>query len=58
MTKEFNELLTLGEIIDIYKGGKVPKAMCLLWNQDAIATLLITENNNVLLTQDERGIEV
>lgn len=59
MIKEkFNKLYNLNEIINVYKHNATPTSLCLLWNKEVGDTLLNTENNYTVETEDEKGVSV
>ena len=45
MIKDFNILLSFKDITNCYKNNSFPNAHCLLWNKEANAELLITQDN-------------
>lgn len=56
MIKDFNVLLSLNEIANCYKNNAFPNAHCLLWNQETSAELLVTQSNDVIKTENNKGV--
>ena len=56
MTKDFNVLLSLNDITNCYKNNSFPNAECLLWNKEANAELLITQSDDVIKTECNKGV--
>ena len=56
MIKDFNTLLSLNDITICYKNNTFPNAHCLLWNKEKSAELLITESEDIIKTQDNKGV--
>ena len=56
MIKDFNVLLSLNDITNCYKNNAFPNAHCLLWNKETSAELLITQRDDVVKTEDNKGV--
>lgn len=56
MTKNFNILLSLNEIANCYKNNSFPNAHCLLWDKETSAELLITQSDDVIKTENNKGV--
>lgn len=56
MIKDFNVLLSINDITNCYKNNAFPNAYCLLWNKEANAELLITQSDDVIITEDNKGV--
>ena len=56
MIKDFNVLLSINDITNCYKNNAFPNAYCLLWNKEANADLLITQSDDVIKTEDNKGV--
>ena len=55
---DFNTALTINEIIRAYTTNVFPNAPCLLWNHEQDVELLITQFSDVVVTQEEKGVEI
>ena len=55
MTKSFNEVLPLNDIIKAYKTGQFPNTFCLLWNGEQNVELIANESGDYIFTQTEEG---
>jgi hypothetical protein len=56
MTKFFNELLSLQNIIGCYINNEFPNAYCLLWNKE-YNNALATEVPDLLMTEMRKVVE-
>ena len=56
MIKYFNVLLSLNEIANCYKNNSFPNAHCLLWDKETSAELLITQSDDVIKTENNKGV--
>lgn len=56
MIKDFNILLSFKDITNCYKNNAFPNAYCLLLNKEASAELLITQSDEIIKTQNNKGV--
>ena len=56
MIKNFNILLSFNDITNCYKNNAFPNAHCLLWSQETSAELLVTQSNDVIKTENNKGV--
>lgn len=54
----FNKLLSLHSIVQCYESMTFPNAHCLLWNQENSIEALISENTDIILQENERGLQI
>lgn len=56
MTKNFNTLISMNDIVKAYKSGQFPNAHCLLWNKEDKVKFLVSEQNDSLTTEYRKEI--
>ena len=57
-TINFNQLMSLNDIISCYKNNEFPNAYCLVYNGLVYPELLATENRDIVMTENRKEIAI